>query len=241
VRPIVLALVLIPSVDALHRGPPPVRQDCGSRYCFALTVIRSLGEAHNAYVLWPDSGNGGCPRGADAQTFVTAIYNAKQHMTQFQAAQGLLNPYRASRDSIIRNTITFLDAAYVIHARLAQRVAALCRSIADGKTPPGFETPSQALDSAANDKVRLDFALKGLVAATGELGDGLTAIDPRTNRLTFLLLTVEQRDELLGALRRAFGPEVARGKPLSTDFGDAAELFYGWLNDPHWKLKPAAN
>jgi hypothetical protein len=243
-----------PLSTASDRGPTAIRaafgktweaararQDCGSRYCFALTVIQSLGEAHKAYLLWPDSALDGCAPGADPQALVTVLYNAKQHMAQFQSAQDLLNPYRASRDSVIRNTITFLDGAYLIHGRRAQKIAAYCRLLADGKTLPGFGTRSQMADSAANDKAQLDLALEGVLAATGELGDGLSAMDPRTDRLTFLLLTAKQREELLSALRREFGPEVVRGKPLSTDFGDAAESFYGWLNDPQWKLKPASN
>ena len=228
-------------VRALYQVPPAVGQDCASRYCFAQTLIQSLREAHKAYVLWPDSGLDGCAPEAGAQALVTVIYNAKQHVAQFQAAHDLLNPYRANRDSIIRNTITLLDGAYLIHARLAQKIATYCRTIADGKMPPGFGSRSQMADSAASEKVQLDLALKALVAATGELGDGLSAIEVRTNRLTLLLLTAEQREELLSALRRAFGPEVASGKPLSTDFGDAAELFYGWLNDPRWHLKPVVH
>src|SRR6202040_2809672 len=109
------------------------------------------------------------------------IYSARQREAKLQAAHRSLDSFRRSADSIIRKTVQFLDAAYVIHARFARKMAGYCRLVSDGKMPPGFETPSQMADSAAKEKVMLDFALKGLVAATGELGGGLSAIDSRTN------------------------------------------------------------
>jgi len=224
-----ILLVLALSITPLSVG---AAQECATHYCFSLAVLESLKQGHTAYELWPDSGFAACLPSGNA---VGVLYSAKQRTNQFHIARATLDPYRASDDSILRNTIVLLDGAFTIHMRLAAKTERYCRLLADGKIPPGFETPSQTADSAANDKVSLDMALRSLIAGVGELGFGLSAIDHRTNTLTILLLTNQERQEILSTLRRDFGPEVATNKPMSTDFADTGVIFYHWLSDPRWQ------
>ncbi len=231
-----ISLVLALSITPLSVA---AAQECTTHYCFSFAVLESLKKGHTAYALWPDSGIAACLPSGNT-TGVDVLYSAKQRTNQFHMARATLDPYRASDDSILRNTIELLDGAYTIHMRLAAKTERYCRLLADGKIPPGFETPSQMADSAANDKVALDMALRSLIAAVGELGFGLSAIDHRTNKLTILLLTNQERQEILSTLRRDFGPEVASNKPLSTDFADAGVVFYHWLSDPRWQTIPAS-
>lgn len=234
----IVALMVFSTTPALAQECEPNRQS-PSRYCFALDLIESLRLGHNAYVVYGDS-VGLAPCFADGAADV--IYRAKQRAQAFTIAITFLLASAASPDSVIRSSREALMMAYATHLRAALDVQQYCRYFADGSLPPGFETPGQVADSAAQMRLRLNNATTLVIIAIGEISDGLTDMDPVTRKLTILRLSAEQRETLLTRMIAAFGPNVAtfdrnNVRRLSTDFETAAGTFYDFL-DEAWQLQP---
>lgn len=240
----------LPAVASPCMPAPVVR---GDPYHYLLALADALGHAESA-VSGVDSVRVGPEEGGpDDFTIGTNLMIAlKRGMSDYECAQQILSPYRtlpqaapvlrgdlagqwrqASRRALRSSAVAAVVALQSLAESQTKTMLQL-KNVMNGTLDAGSQAQQTALVADTRDKALHALFLAVLMASNCPIEP-----DPTTGKMSRLVLTAGQRDEILTDLLSTFGDEIKGGmKEGQFPLTAAAAELYSVLGNPGYSLRP---
>lgn len=228
-RPASLAISII--VSFVSTNPVEAQPACrGSapELCFARDAIQSLAAAHRGAVRPDITG----ARGSVVAIAQAIMYASRRQEAALVEARRVIAPYTSAADSAVSDPAILLDVSFQVLAEFQSTAVAALRDQLDGR---GGGRGSAA-EKLADLQLQRREAAEGLIAAAGGIAQSLIGPADMDGRHRSLIITAEERNELLLALKDGFGAAMTPNNgQYGSDYAVAAVTLRTFLTDPGWQ------